>query len=113
MVTFQDSGMKKRRDYASTVSDAACAYFSGGHPCVGIGSASAEQEITEIEEIVMKPRRRSTEDLIAVLSGLNSATNRAFAPPTIRGFGAAVTAAGGSIADALPRTFGVRGELRF
>jgi hypothetical protein len=105
--------MKRRRDYASTVSDAACVGFSRGHPCVDTGSASAEQEITEIEKIVVTPRRRSTEDLIAVLSGLNSATNGAFAPPTIRGIGTAVTAAGGSIADALPRTFGVRGELRF
>jgi hypothetical protein len=105
--------MKRRRDYASTVSDAACVDFSGGHPFVDTGSASAEQEIAENEEIVVKPRRRSTEDLIAVLSGLNSATNGAFAPPTIRGIGTAVTAAGGSIADALPRTFGVRGELRF
>lgn len=80
---------------------------------MGIGSASAEQEITETEEILVTTQRRSTEDLIAVLSGLNSATNGAFEPPAIRGIGTAVTAAGGSIADALPRTFGVRGELRF
>jgi hypothetical protein len=50
---------------------------------------------------------------MAVMSGQNSATNGAFEPPAIRGIDTAVTAAGGSIADALPRTFGVRGELRF
>lgn len=37
---------------------------------------------------------RSTEDLTAVVAGLNFATNGAFAQPTIRGIGTTVTAAG-------------------
>jgi iron complex outermembrane recepter protein len=81
--------------------------------------ASVESEVSETDQIFVTAQRRSerlvdvpisitalsgnaleqagvrsTEDLTAVVAGLNFATNGAFAQPTIRGIGTTVTAAG-------------------